>query len=392
MTDQPFQEPTGASFAGTMRVQRPPTPYELYMAGEGIPIFTGPGVYTVRDLELKPWPRLGVNGTFIDLDNTTDLLGMYVIQIPPGGSTEPLRHCFEEKFWVVEGEGTTELSLPDGSARQRFEWHKDSLFAIPMNAQFRLVNGRSTPALLLAGNTAPTVINTFDNLDFVFANDFLFTERYDGSAEFYKPNTDALSTPELGRAMWKTNIIPDIVNAELPLDNQRSPGYRRVEPRMAGGYFWGFIGETLPGRYSKGHAHGSGAVLVMIKGQGYTFNWPSEAGPQPWADGNPDVVQRTEYVQGGMVAAAPGGGNWYHQHFNSDPGPLRWLVFSGGVPGSWLAPYGRTNKKKVWLNADLQEGGNSIPYRSEDPYIRQEFQRVLGANGGTSLMTDDLYQ
>jgi mannose-6-phosphate isomerase-like protein (cupin superfamily) len=391
VSEELFKEPLDGSFAGTMRVDRQPTPYQRYMADEGIPIFVGPGVHNVRELELKPWSRMGVNATFIDLDNTTDLMGMQVIEIPPGGSTEPMRHCYEEKYWVAEGEGTTELSLPDGSGRQRFEWHQNSLFAIPMNAQFQLVNARSTPALLLVGNTAPTVMNTFDNLDFVFHNDFRFIERYDGSADYYKPNTETLATPELGRAMWKTNIIPDIVDTEFPLDNQRSPGYRRIEPNMAGGYFRCFIGEHVPGRYSKAHHHKSGAVLICVKGSGYTYNWPNGIGTRPWASGQADLVERVDYVQGGMVAAAPGGGSWFHQHFSSSPGPLRLLVFSGGVPGTWSQEYGRTNKTKVWTNANIEDGGNSISYRNEDPHIREEFERNLAGNGGTSIMSDDLY-
>ncbi len=363
------------------------------MDAQGIPIYRGPGIYDIRDLELKPWDRVEANAAFIDLDNTTDLLGMHVIEIPPGVALPPQRQCYEEKYWVVEGEGTTELSLPDGSHKQRFEWHAGSLFAIPMNASFQLVNATSKRALLLGGNTAPPVINTFDDLDFVFHNQHKFVNRYDGSADFYKPNTDTLATPELGRAMWRTNIIPDIVDCELPLDNQRSPGYRRIEPNMAGGYFWCFVGQHVPGRYSKAHSHQSGAVLIALKGEGYTFNWPSEVGVTPWKDGKADHVERVEYKQGGMVAAAPGGGNWFHQHFSAGSDPLRLLVFYGGAPGSHYAEYGgRHGSGATWLNADIEEGGRSISYRSEDPFIRQEYERVLAEHGIESQMPEDLYK
>ncbi len=392
MSDEQFTEPAGGDRAGTMRVKRLPTAYERYMVGEGLPIYRGPGIHDVRELELKPWDRMGVDAAFIDLDNTTDLLGLHVIRIPPGGATVPMRHVFEEKYWVVEGEGTTELSLPDGSGGQRFEWHKNSLFAIPLNAQFQFVNARSTPALLLAGNAAPHMINSFDDLDYIFGCDHKFLSRYDGSADFYRPNTDTLATPELGRAMWRTNIIPDIVDCELPLDNQRSPGYRRIEPNMAGGYFWCFIGQHVVGRYSKAHAHKSGAVVICLTGQGYTFNWPSEIGTTPWRDGKADQVERTDYVQGGMVAAAPGGGNWFHQHFGASAEPLRLLFFYGGPPGTQYAEFGSTNKTKIWTNADIEEGGRSISYRREDPYVRQEFERMLASNGGKSTMEEEMYR
>jgi mannose-6-phosphate isomerase-like protein (cupin superfamily) len=394
MADDQFEEPTGSVRAGTMKVARVPTAYTRYMEGEGIPIHRGPGVHDVRELELKPWGRLGANACFIDLDNTTDLIGLQVIEIPPGGATEPMRHVFEEKYWVVEGEGTTELSLPDGSAKQRFEWHKNSLFAIPLNAKYQFVNARSTPALLLAGNAAPHMINSFDNLDFIFGCDYPFLSRYDGSADFYKPNTETLATPELGRAMWRTNIIPDIVDCDLPLDNQRSPGYRRIEPNMAGGYFWCFIGQHVPGRYSKAHSHSSGAVIMCIKGSGYTFNWPSEIGPTPWKDGMADQVERVDYVQGGIVAAAPGGGKWFHQHFggSGQAEPLRQLFWYGGPPGFQYLEYGPKNKTNTWTNADIEEGGRSVSYRTEDPYVRQEFERMITGNGGHSTMDPQLYK
>src|SRR6478752_234351 len=73
----------------------------------------------------------------------------------------------------------------------------------------------------------------------------------------------------------------------------------------------GFIAEYPVGRYSKAHYHQSGAVIVCLKGSGYTFNWPIEAGPRPWQNGKSDQVQVQEYVAGGLVAAAPGGGSWF---------------------------------------------------------------------------------
>lgn len=387
---QRFAEPTKDQLAGTMVVSRPPSPYQRYMADQGIPVFEGPGVHDVRELKLGAWDMMGGNGSFIVLNNTADLLGLHVIEIPPGGALNPQRHLYEEKYWVVEGEGTTELWQHDRGRRQRFEWHQDSLFAIPVNVNFQIINARSTPALLLAGNTAPPVMNTFDNLDFVFHSDFAFTERYDESDDdYYTPTTETLATPELGRAMWQTNILPDIVGCELPLDNQRSPGYRRIEPHMARGNFWCFIGETLTGRYSKAHAHASGAVLICVKGKGYTFNWPSHFGTTPWKDGRGNTVERVEYVSGGMVAAAPGGGDWYHQHFSAAADPLRLLVFYGGLPGRQYAAIGQGGK---WTNADIEDGGKSVSYRSEDPYVREEYERVIAREGVTFTMPPETYR
>src|SRR5207247_2607019 len=84
-----------------------------------------------------------------------------------------------------------------------------------------------------------------------------------------------------------SNVFPDIVNAELPLDNQRAPGYRRIQPTFSGfiqdGGTGGFISQYPSGRYSKAHFHASGAVLVCLRGKGCTYNWPVDLGPTTWA-------------------------------------------------------------------------------------------------------------
>ena len=149
--NQEFAEPEGEEVAGVMRITPIATSYEKFMAGEGIPVYTGPGFRDVRDLELSDWSRVGGKGAFLVPDNTVDVLGMQVIQIPAGGSLEPQRGMFETKVYVVEGEGTAELWLPGSDAVRRFEWAAGALFAIPMNTTYRLVNGSRKPVLLIVG-------------------------------------------------------------------------------------------------------------------------------------------------------------------------------------------------------------------------------------------------
>jgi hypothetical protein len=40
---------------------------------------------------------------------------------------------------------------------------------------------------------------------------------------------------------------------------------------------------------------------------------------------------------------------------------------------------------------DVTEGGTSIPYWMEDPYIREEFEATLRENGGKSRMEPSRY-
>jgi hypothetical protein len=179
--------------------------------------------------------------------------------------------------------------------------------------------------------------------------------------------------------MWRTNLIPDIVDVELPLDNERSPGYRRVEPHMATDSFFCFIGQHEPGRYSKAHRHPSGAVLICIKGEGYTYTWPRELGMRPWETGHADQVRTQEYVPVGMVSAAPGGGDWYHQHFATSAEGLRLLVWDGS--GRSYYGWGAPGEELIASRVSVHQGGRSIDYEDEDPHIRAEYVRRISQHG-----------
>ena len=375
-----------------MTVERPPTPYQRYIEAQGLPVHEGPGFYDVRELSTEPWGDAGVSGAFLVPDGTIDLLGMHILSIPPGGQSPPLRHIYEEKYFVVEGEGVTEVSTIDRSKTVRFEWTKNALFAIPINAEFAIYNTGDSPALFIVGNTAPVVMGIFDNEDFIFNNPYEFRDRFDGGDTYYRPSFDVVPTAVLKRAAWNTNIIPDVVNTVLPLDNQRSPGYRRIQPQMANGNFDAFVGEHAPGRYSKAHAHESHATLICIKGQGYTYNWPKGVGTQPWATGQEDTIERVDYKDGGLVAAAPGGGDWFHQHFPTGEGGIRFLTLFGGVPDLQYQSYGKRGGNNTWLNANIEDGGQSIGYHAEDPMIRQIFEEELSREGIDFNMPEELYR
>jgi len=89
--------------------------------------------------------------------------------------------------------------------------------------------------------------------------------------------------------------VPDAVNCDLPLDK---PPFARVQARRAlhdrnTFYFW--IGQHENGRYSKAHAHTSAAVLICIKGKGYTT--PGRTSSElALKDGKADAVQRIDFT------------------------------------------------------------------------------------------------
>ena len=93
-------------------------------------------------------------------------------------------------------------------------------------------------------------MNIFRDSDWIFNCPVTFPSRFDGSDNYFKPKDDVAPDQLRGLAMRRTNLVPDIFNAELYLDNRRSPGYRRLEPALAGNVFYQFVGEHIPGRYS----------------------------------------------------------------------------------------------------------------------------------------------
>lgn len=386
-----WHEPIKEERAGHGKFGQPKSDYDKFMEADGIPVFRGLGLRRTQDLPLHDWPRMGGRGHYIQLHGTEGKWGCYVVEVPAAGALNPEKHIYEEIFYVLEGRGSTEVWV-EGGKKHVFEWQAGSLFSIPVNAMHRIVNATNSPALLLAGTTAPNLMDLIGNTDFIFNCPYVFDDRFKSNEDFYKPSEDIEPDPIRGLAMRRTNLVPDIVNCELPLDNRRSPGYRRVEPFMTGNKFYLWIGQHETGRYSKAHAHTSAAILLCVKGKGYTYTWPEHLGPNPWKDGHADQVQRIDYEPGGMVSAAPGGARWYHQHFNTSNEPFRLSAWFGPHHPSLVTGLPPGAKQTDYTAMELHEGGTAIPYWMEDPHLRAEFEATIKANGGTSRMEDSRYQ
>ena len=385
-----WHEPAGNKKAGYGVFKKQPTPYDAYMEAEGLPVFRDVGINKVQNLPLVPWKRTGGKGHFIQLYGTETKWGCYVVEVPGAGALHPEKHMYEEIYLVVEGRGTTEVWQEGDTKKHVFEWQAGSMFSIPINAWHRIVNATSSGALLLAGTTAPNVLNMLQSTEAVFNNPFVFRDRFNGADDFYQARDEVEADPVRGLAMRKTNFIPDVMKCELPLDNRRSPGYRRIEPFMTNNCFYFWIGQHENGRYSRAHAHTSAAVLICLNGKGYTYTWPEDEGETPWEDGKEHLVRRIDYEPVGLVSAAPGGARWYHQHFSAGEEALRLTAWFGphnpgrdpGAPGS---------KHTDYTAQDVTEGGTTIPYWLEDPHIRKEYQALLKKNSVPDRMDPDWY-
>ena len=371
-----------------------PSAYRIYMEEEGIPVFDGVGCRDARELPLGEWKRLGARGTFLFLDGIGEKKGMYLLEVPAGGAVNAEKHMYDEFFVVIEGRGSTEIWTNDDPKRHMFEWQAGTLFAVPINCWHRFVNASSSPAILLCANNAPSAMNTYQSRDFIFNCDYSFKNRFDGSDDFFKARDEIEAESVRGRAAIKSNVFTDVVNSQLPLDNQRAPGGRRIQPLFHGFLpergLGGFVYEYPSGRYSKAHFHSSGAVLVCLGGKGYSYNWKRELGAQPWQTGKGEMVNVTEYVPGGLVSAAPGGGDWFHQHFGVARQPLRVLNFWGG-PTPTVADREEGDTELAGNIYGIYEGGHTILYPDEDPYIREDYKGRLEREGARFGMPDYVY-
>src|SRR6202000_1257544 len=89
-------------------------PYGDWVEREGLIVHEGVSC-DLLTAETKLWPRYGVNGAAVHLRGRGDYANLFLLDIAPGKSTEPVQHLYEEVMYVVEGRGSTELEFADGT-------------------------------------------------------------------------------------------------------------------------------------------------------------------------------------------------------------------------------------------------------------------------------------
>ena len=344
--------------------------YQQYQHDEGIPILTGFAVDDLRTVEVAPWARRGVRGTFVNLDGTGGTNDAYICEIQPGGSTNPQHQLYEEMVYVLEGNGSTQVWY-DENRKVSFEWKEGSLFAIPLNATHRHFNGRGDkPARYLSVTNAPVVINLFHNLEFVFNSNFTFDDRFSGQ-ENYFADEGVLYKSRTGRVhVLETNFVPDTEGIELYSWKERGAGGRNIMFELAHNTMAAHISEFPVGTYKKGHRHGPGAHVIILGGHGYSLLWP--AGTEP---------RKVDWQPGTMVVPPQ---HWFHQHFNSGAEPARYLALRWGSRrydmGGAIAYEGETS------DVSVKEGGAQIEYEDEDRKIHELFEAELEKHGAQCRM------
>ncbi|MFL6930326.1 MAG: hypothetical protein ACJ8FK_10475, partial [Xanthobacteraceae bacterium] len=219
-----------------MSEQQPPRygidPYLDWVKQEGLPVTEDYGV-DLFQVPTADWPRYGVNGGAVHMKGRGDFTNMFVLDIPPGKSTLPQRHLYEDVCYVLEGSGSTQLEFSDGTKRS-FEWGPRSLFAIPLNVKYRHFNGSGRERALIASTTdLPLKMNAFHNERFIFGTDFDFSERF-GKEGYYAGEGDLVMIRP-GNHYWETNFVADLEQLQLKEWGDRGAGGTNIMFALADG-------------------------------------------------------------------------------------------------------------------------------------------------------------
>ena len=341
------------------------TPYTRFIRGEGLDIIAAHYVPSLHTVELKSWPRRGGNFVFINHEASRTSNDCYVCEIPPGKKLEPHRQLFEEMILILDGRGSTTV-WNDAGARISFEWKKGAIFAIPLNASHQHFNGSGKePARFISVTNAPTIINAFGDIGFVFDTKYDFAERFNGEPDYFA------GKGEQKGLLLDTNFVADAINLPLIAAKERGAGGGHIRFSMAKGSMNSHISQFPIGTYKKAHAHGPGAYVIVMSGEGFSLMWPE--GDEP---------RRYDWKEGTLIVPP---NMWFHQHFNTGTTPARYLAFkSEGV-----AIRNAQGVPKAWISRRV--GGDQIDYADESPKVREWFAEALAPHGLKSRM-DEAYQ
>ncbi|MGE5539449.1 MAG: hypothetical protein ACM30I_12595 [Gemmatimonas sp.] len=344
-------------------------PYLDWAKGEGVPIVDALGI-DLFGVETKKWARFGLDGAIVHLQGRGDFTSMFVLDLPAGGKSNQMQHMFETVIYVIDGNGSTTIETADGK-KHSFEWQPKSLFALPLNAKYQFFNGSgSKRARLAAVNAAPIAMNLYHNYDFIWNNPFRFKER-EGQATHFSGEGEFIPIRP-GRNMWVTNFVPSVSAFELKEWEARGAGSTNMKFILADGTMHAHSSEMPVGTYKKGHRHGADFYVFTVHGTGYSLLW---------YDGDKDYT-RIDWKHG-MVFVPPDG--MFHQHFNTNPTPARYLAIA---LGSMRYPFVESKRKLFGGGVDtsVEKGGNQIEYENQDPRIHEIYLKELAKNGVQSKM------
>jgi len=351
-------------------------PYQEWAEGEGIPIHLDFG-HDLIALETAPWDRYDARGCFAHTHGAGDFMSNYVLEVPAGRKTRPVKHLYEAFYYVLTGHGSTSVWLPSGEVRS-FEWGPNALFAVPLNCQYQIFNSSGlAPTRLSCTHDAPLALNLYHSVAYVFDNPCSFPERIGEGRHFEGEGDHSTYDNGPGTAtenIWETNFVHDLAGFKLYDADMRGKGSLTVDFILAEGTMHSHVSQIPAGRYKKAHRHAAGTHVHAIDGEGYTLLWyegESAFKEIPWRHG---VMYTPPFWM-------------FHQHFNTAPEPARYLACSLGSRRYPFVSLRRESAKGMG-SISVQQGGRQIEYEDQDPRIHRKWLEAIRDNGIASRMGD----
>ncbi len=341
--------------------------YEEWLESEGVKVYEEFYFPNLAKLELGPWERKGGKGAVTHINNRHMPNDCHVIEIKPGGKSEPEHHMYELTIYVVSGTGGTTI-WNDEKQKQTFEWHTGSLFSIPLNATYQNFNGSGTePARYIAVTNAPPMMRLFKDNKFMFNSDYKFESRFAGEEDYFNGNGKLYQ-----RRVWESNFIANAPDMLLYGWKERGAGGINAMLEMANNNMKSHISEFPIGTYKKAHCHGPGAHLVLLSGSGgFSLVWTKE---------DRSDMKKLDWQHGSMVVVPSD--NCYHQHFNTGTNRARYLALRSGDQGLNSPRAGGGDG----ADKSIKEGGWQIEYGDEEREIHEIFEKDLKAHGAVCKM------
>jgi hypothetical protein len=320
------------------------SPYEIYQEWEEIPVHKGFIVEDLLTLRLGDWQRTGGKAAFVNQDGAGGMCDAVVEEIAPGKQLKPQRHMFEKAVFILQGQGATTI------------WNEGG----------RKHTQGNEPVRMISLTDSPVVINRYRNLEYIFNNPFIFSDRYSGGADEWGKGGRYLPEVKRGR-VWESNFIADLWGFEPKDYKERGGDNRTTLFEFVDNTMSAHLSEFPVGKYKKAHRHGAGAHIVMLTGSGYSYLWE---------EGQYRNKKRVEWGRMSMFTPPM---QWWHQHFNPGGEPARYLA---------LKPWGFKFKVEDLKDTgeDVKKGGAQIEYEDQDPAVHKIFVEECDRRGAQPRM------
>jgi len=303
-------------------------PYLNWVKAEGATIHEGPALDLLA-LDVKPWARFGMKGAVCHIDGRCDYLTAFLFALEAGQSSAPVHHTYEDVFYVLSGNGETQITLSDGH-EITIEWGEKKLFAVPINATARHKAG-SSGARFVALSDFRYLMGLYRNEAFLFGN----TSPLHGRQ---KRAVDAGLVVDPMQAPVSADELMPLALADLSVG---------VDLTTIGANSSTLARRQMQGRH-----------ILGVDGQGFSLSFSNQTSD----------IRRIDWRHGMLFGSK---GMQFHQHFNAGAAPARLI---GVELGSLSSPMFRS-RRSTYGDASVYASGAAVIPREQE---RSEVKTALG--------------